>query len=170
MSTLATQDPVRDPERLKEIARLDLFSDEVSDLLEDMTERAAERFDLPIGLVSLVLDEAQYFAAQHGLDGSWLEEADGSPIEWSFCKYTVEDRAPFVVEDATRNERTKDNPLVSQDNVTCYAGIPMVTSNDFVIGSFCVIGPNKREFTDEELADLREMAEEVVRRIEARVA
>ena len=174
MSHAATQprptsnDPVRDPDRLAEIARLDLFSDEVSAILDDMTERASDRFDLPVSLVSVVLDEAQFFAAQHGIDETWMADADGTPIEWSFCKYTVEDNDAFVVEDAEQNERTKDNPLVEHDDVKCYAGIPMVSSRGFVLGSFCVLGPDQRAFQADELADLREMANEVVRRIEAR--
>jgi GAF domain-containing protein len=163
-------DPVRDPERLAEIARLDLFSDEVSAIISDMAERASARFNLPVSLVSVVLDEAQYFAAQHGIDESWMADANGTPIEWSFCKYTVEDNDAFVVEDAELNERTKDNPLVENDDVRCYAGIPLITARDYVVGSLCVIGLEPRSFGEDELDDLRAMADEVMRRIEDRAA
>lgn len=162
----SADDPVRDPERLAEIVRLDLFSDTVRELIADMTSRAAERFGLPISQISVVLDEAQFNAAQHGLDGLWIEEAEGHPVEWSFCRHAVRDHAPFIVEDTTQNERTKDNPLVQQGYVRCYAGMPLITDRDQVLGSLCVIGPEPRAFTDEELDALRAMADEVMRRIE----
>jgi GAF domain-containing protein len=168
VSPAPTDDPVRDPDRLAEIVRLDMFSDEVRDIIADMTTRAAERFDLPISQISVVLDEAQFNAAQHGLDGLWIAEVEGHPVEWSFCRHAVRDHAPFIVEDTMKHERTKDNPLVKQGYVRCYAGIPLITSRDHVLGSLCVIGPEPRAFADEELKDLRAMADEVMRRIEDR--
>ena len=170
VSPAPADDPVRDPNRLAEVVRLDLFSDDVRDMIADMTTRAAERFDLPISQVSVVLDEAQFNAAQHGLDGLWIAEAEGHPVEWSFCRHTVRDHAPFIVEDTTQHERTKDNPLVKQGYVRCYAGIPLITSRDYVLGSLCVVGPEPRSFGDDELNDLRAMADEVMRRIEDRAA
>lgn len=161
-------DALRDPARLQEIVDLDLFSEDVQTILGDMTDRAAARFDLPISLVSVVLDEAQFFAAKHGIDEGWIADAGGTPVEWAFCKYTVEDRAAFVVEDAAQHERTRENPLVTQEGIRCYAGIPMTTSKGHVLGSFCVIGPEERSFSDEDLADLRALAAEVVQRIERR--
>jgi GAF domain-containing protein len=99
-----------------------------------------------------------------------MADANGTPIEWSFCKYTVEDNDAFVVEDAELNERTKDNPLVENDDVRCYAGIPLITARDYVVGSLCVIGLEPRSFGEDELDDLRAMADEVMRRIEDRAA
>jgi len=170
VSPAPVDDPVRDPDRLAEIVRLDMFSDEVRGLIADMTTRAAERFDLPISQISMVLDEAQFNAAQHGLDGLWIADAEGHPVEWSFCRHAVRDHAPFIVEDTTKHERTKDNPLVKQGYVRCYAGIPLITGRDYVLGSLCVIGPEPRSFGEDELKDLRAMADEVMRRIEERAA
>lgn len=59
---------LHDPARLQEIADLDLASDEVDAILQDLARRAAECFDLPIGLVSMVLDQAQHFAAMQRIE------------------------------------------------------------------------------------------------------
>lgn len=156
-------------ERLAEIIRLDLFSGEVQGYLNDLTRKAARRFGLPVSLVSIILDHTQYFASHYGLDGHWLGESEGTPIEWSFCKHSVVEREDFIVENAPKDHRVKDNPLVQNDSLTCYAGTPLITSRGHAIGSLCVIGHNERAFSKEELADLRRMAEEVVRRLEERV-
>jgi GAF domain-containing protein len=163
-------DPIHDPERLKEIIRLDVLSEDIQGLLDDLTQKAAERFDLPISLVSIVLDDAQTFVSSHGLDSSWLGESRGTPMEWSFCRFTVKDGKPFLVENASLHERTKTIPLVYQDGVMCYAGIPLKTSSGKVLGSLCVIGDKARSFEEKELADLSNYAAEVVRRLEERAA
>lgn len=168
--TLAPDDDaIHDPERLQEIARLDLFSDEVQDLLDEMAEEAADELGLSIGMVSLVLDEAQYLAGRHGVP-EWMDEADGSPVEWSYCQYTVKDHDEFVVEDSTENERTKDSPFTEDEGLRCYAGIPLETSRGHVIGSFCAAGEEERSFSEEELDKMRDLADRTIEMLEERAA
>lgn len=169
-TTLApNDDAIHDPERLQEIARLDLFSEDVQRILDDMAEEAAEKLGLSIGMVSLVLDEAQYLAGRHGVP-DWMDEADGSPVEWSYCQYTVKDHDEFVVEDATENERTEDSPFTEEEGLRCYAGIPLETSRGHVIGSFCAAGSEERSFTEGELDTMRELADQTIEIIEERAA
>lgn len=158
---------IRDRERLQEIADLDLTSPEVDGILQGIAADAAGRLGLPIGLVSIVLDEAQYFAAAHGLQG-WLSETRGTPVEWSFCANAVRSGEPFVVEDAQLHPLVRDNPLVTEDGIRCYAGIPLVTSRGNTVGTLCVIGTEARSFSPEDIEMLRSMARTAVERIESR--
>jgi len=160
-------DPVLDVARLKEISELDLFTPEVSDILYDLTRDASIKLKLPVGMINIVLDEAQYIAAHHGLDG-WIASAQGTPVEWAFCRFPVRDRVEFVVQDAHTHERVKDNPLVTEDGLRCYAGVPLITSRGHVLGSFCVLGTEPRSFTETDMQTLRGLATEAVRRIENR--
>ncbi len=160
---------VADPARLDEIAELGLLSEERDEVLESIARMAAERLGLPIGLVSIVLSEAQVFAAAHGV-GGWIEEANGTPVEWSFCANSVRTGAPFVVEDATTHPLVRDNPLVGQDGIRCYAGIPLVSSRGHILGNLCVIGTEERTFDAGEMEILRDLAAAAVARIEERRA
>jgi hypothetical protein len=160
-------DPIKDVDRLREIAELDLASLRTDELLDRLAKEAAERLGLPIGVVTIVLDEAQFFPASHGLTG-WVAESHGTPVEWSFCRNVVRDNRDFVVEDATRHEVMKDSPLVTNEGIRCYAGVPLVSSNGHVLGAFCVKGTEERRFSPEDLDLLRELAAEAVRRIEDR--
>lgn len=162
-------DPVLDIARLQEIADLDLFAPEVSSILSDLAREASTRLDLPLGMVNIVLDEAQYVAAHYGV-GGWIAEAQGTPVEWAFCRFAVRDRTDFVVEDALVHERVKDNPLVTEDGLRCYAGIPLITSRGHALGSFCVAGTEARSFNEDEMQVLRGLAAEAIRRIEDRRA
>lgn len=156
-------------ERLQEIEDLGLMSGDVDSVLQELCTSAATEFGLPIGLVSIVLDEAQHFAASHGL-GGWLEQTQGTPIEWSFCRYAVASREPFVVEDARVHDLVYDNPLVQVDGVRCYAGIPLISSRGFALGSLCVIGTEEHAFSAPDLDRLRVFADRVVAHIEQRRA
>jgi GAF domain-containing protein len=115
----------------------------------------------------VVLDEAQHFAAQHGLSG-WLAEAGGTPVEWSFCQHTVAGKTSFVVNDTQADALVKDSPLVTQDGVRCYAGMPLITSRGHAVGALCVAGVEAREFTASDLATLQRYTAEATRRIETR--
>jgi GAF domain-containing protein len=161
------QDPVLDIARLREISELNLFAPEVAVILSDLVAEATAKLNLPLGMVNIVLDAAQYTAAHYGLE-NWIAHAQGTPLEWSFCRFAVRDRADFVVEDAHTHERVKDNPLVTEDGLRCYAGVPLITSRGHVLGAFCVLGHEPRNFAETDMEALRELATEAIQRIETR--
>jgi len=156
-----------DEGRLREIVEFDLLSPEVDDILQATVVEAARRLALPQAMVTVVLDQAQLFAAHHGIDG-WLAEARGTPVEWSFCAQAVASGEPFVVEDATTHPLTRDNPLVAHEGIRCYAGIPLVSVRGHPLGTLCVIGKEARTFGDADLDILHALSDQAVRRIEER--
>src|SRR5688500_13340652 len=160
-------DPVVDEERLQEIADLGMTAPEVDAELQRIATHAAERLNLPIGIVSIVLDRAQYYAASHGLTG-WAAEVRGTPVEWSFCAHAVRRREPFVVEDARVNPLVRENPLVQNEGIRCYAGIPLITSRGHALGTLCVAGTEQHSFGPEDLDSLRALAREAMDHIERR--
>ena len=156
---------VKQSERLSAIAELGLTDERHRKSLQELVERASAHLGLPLAAVSIVLDEAQYFVAHRGMP-EWIEDADGTPIEWAFCKFAVEDDAELVIEDATADDRTKLNPLVQEGGIRCYLGMPLYSSAGQTLGTLCVIGTAARSFSDEDKVYLRNLAREVVERIE----
>ena len=165
---MSASDPLYDPDRLQEIADLDLLSPAVDPVLRDIAEEAAARLQLPVSLISVVLDEALHVAGSHGIDGLWLGETRGHPVEWSFCATSVRTRDAFVVENAPAHPYHGTNPLVTEDGVRCYAGVPLTSSRGHVLGNLCVVGLEERSFSEGDVQLLRDLAREAVRRIEAR--
>ncbi|HEX8391025.1 MAG TPA: GAF domain-containing protein [Longimicrobium sp.] len=162
-----TPDGVQSTSRLAAIARLGLDRRTTDPVLQQLVEEAAERLELPIGLVSIVLDSAQVFAAQCGL-GGWIAEANGTPVEWSFCANSVQSGQEFVVQDAATHPLVRDNPVVTMEGIRCYAGIPLVVSGGEVVGNLCVLGSEARTFSEADLQILRGLAARAVERIESR--
>jgi len=161
-------DPLHDAARLQEISDLGLLSSDIDPILQDVADRAAASLGLPVSLVSVVLDEALHVAGSHGITGLWLDDVKGHPVEWSFCATSVRTREDFVVEDARLDDYHSTNPLVTQDGVRCYAGVPLISSRGNVLGNLCVVGMEERTFSADEMELLRGLAVEAVQRIEAR--
>ena len=161
-------DPLFNADRLQEITDLDLLSPDVDPIMKEIASQAAERLGMPVSLVSVVLDEALHVAGSHGIDGLWLGETRGHPVEWSFCATSVRSREAFVVESATTHPYHQTNPLVTLDGVRCYAGVPLISSRGHVLGNLCVVGLEERTFSPGDVEVLRDLAREAVRRIEAR--
>lgn len=162
------KDPVKNLDRIMEIVRLHLHEDQADEILDEYTRKAAEEFQLPVSLVSIILDDVQKFAASTGLEG-WLAETNGSPVEWSFCANSIRSGKPFIVEDAPNHDMVKSNPLVTVEGIRCYAGAPLVTKNGYVVGNFCVLGSEERTFSDAEIERVKEYARKIMDRIESRM-
>ena len=153
--------------RLQELADLDIFGLGEDPVLQDLTRQAAELLDVPTSLVSFVLDGAQYFGARHGL-GGWIGEAGGTPVEWAFCRFAVASGENFVVPDAIQEPKVENNPLVTQDGVRCYIGVPLITSKGVALGTLCGLGPEAASFSPKQVGALEALAKQVVQHLESR--
>ncbi len=149
-----------DLQRMQVLASIDLDSLGLRQKLDAVTTQTAQRLGLPISLVSLVLDTAQFLAGSHGLDG-WIAEAEGTPIEWSFCAHAVASGQPYIVPDAGIDAQQCENPLVTVDGIRSYAGVPVILDGQ-AIGAHCVIGPDAHTFTDDDLDELRRGTAEII--------
>ncbi len=153
--------------RLREIGALDLCADDVAEELQDLAEEAAERLGQPIGLVTVVLDEAQFLAGAHGLAGA-AAEVGGTPVEWSYCQHTVHRREPFVVEDTLEDDVARDVPTTRLFGIRAYLGVPLVTSRGQAVGTVCVLGDEPASFGEQDVRELEELAAAALARMERR--
>jgi PAS domain S-box-containing protein len=144
---------------------LDTLPEEAFDRL---TRLAADLFDAPIALVSLIDAERQWFKSRHGLD------IESTPRKLAFCDHAIR-LAPsetLVVENATADPRFKANPLVTGDpNIRFYAGAVLTDRAGFNLGALCVIDTKPRpKPTIGELRRLHTLAAIVVDELELRRA
>ncbi|MEV0895249.1 GAF domain-containing protein [Actinoplanes sp. NPDC049802] len=149
-----------DPRRMRVLASIDLENADLRDRLDSITERTAQRLGLPISLVTLVLDTAQFLAGSHGVTG-WVAESRGTPVEWSFCARAVHRRGPYVIVDASADPDHATNPMVAFEGVRSYAGVPLELDGQF-LGAHCVVGGAAHTFTDDDISELRRAADEIV--------
>ncbi len=85
-----------------------------------ITELAAELFDAPIALVTLIDAERQWMKSAHGLERGETTRED------AFCDYTIRADEVMVVPDATEDDRFRENPYVLGDpDIRFYMGAPL---------------------------------------------
>lgn len=134
---------------LKDLMLLDTPPEERFDRV---VQFAAEQLDMPVALVSLIDGERQWFKSRFGL------EASETPRDVSFCGHAIMEPELFVVEDALKDARFADNPLVLQPpHVRFYAGAPLSAPSGHRIGTLCVIDTKVRSLGAVEVATLESL-------------
>ena len=128
-------------------------------LFDHITMLARTLFCVPVALVSLVDEDRQWFKSRCGD----LEQNE-TPRAMAFCAYTVARKSLFVVQDARKDDRFRNNPLVAgEPGVRFYAGAPLTTPDGYVIGSLCLIDTiPHRTFSDKDGEVLKALAQLVM--------
>lgn len=133
--------PANEAERLRVLRRYEILDTEPEAGFDDLLTIAAAVCGMPMGSVTLVDADRQWFKARIGLD---LEE---TPRESSFCAHAI--LAPgemTVVPDARLDPRFHDNPHVTGERgIRFYAGAPLLSSEGLPLGALCVMDEQPRE-------------------------
>jgi GAF domain-containing protein len=158
---------VRSVSRLSALQRLGILDTPPEASFDRLTRIACRMLHAPIGLVSLVDRDRQFFKACLGVPEPFATARE-TPLSHSFCKHVVATNKPLVVEDARANPLVRMNPAIEEMGIVAYAGIPLVTSDGHVVGSFCVIDTRPRGWTYEDIEMLQELADCVMHEVEGR--
>lgn len=154
----APLDVLRAPERMAALNETKLLDTEPSELLDVLTGIAARLLGVPIALVSLVDKDRQFFKSQFGLPDPWAASRQ-TPLSHSFCQWVVSGREQVVVRDAREHPVLQSNLAVRDLGVVAYAGVPLSTGGDQMIGSFCAIDSNPHAWSEDDIVLLRDLAQ-----------
>ncbi|PRY66531.1 PAS domain S-box-containing protein/diguanylate cyclase (GGDEF)-like protein [Vreelandella songnenensis] len=145
---------------LYELALLDTPNEPVFDRI---TRLATKLLSVPVATVSLMDAKRQWFKARLGLS---MREV---PRDIAFCAYPVMEAAPLIVEDACKDSRFAQNPLVTESQgIRFYAGIPLKNSQGLVLGTLCVTDTRPRELSEMDFKALLDLADIVTDEIKLR--
>jgi diguanylate cyclase (GGDEF)-like protein len=154
---LSTPDPLLDPGRLAALRELDLLASPPQDHLSKLSRLASALLGVPISALSLVSWDRQITAGQAGLVDHDAEVVD-TPLSHSFCQHVVRADAPFVVEDAREHPLVMDNLAVRDSGIVAYAGVPIRLADGECVGAFCACDEAPRQWTDDDLRTLSDLA------------
>jgi two-component system, LuxR family, sensor kinase FixL len=156
-----------DPTRLAIIHDLDLTDSPAEEIFDRLTRLAARLIPTPVALVSIVDDERQFFKSIVGLAEPWASMRQ-TPLTHSFCQHVVVSGEPLIVENAPEHPLVKDNLAIPDLSVISYLGMPLTTKQGITLGSFCVIDTEARQWSDDDIETVRELARSIMTEIELR--
>ena len=149
--------PNDEAQRLQALREMLILDTPPEERFDRVVQFAAEEFDMPIVLVSLVDASRQWFKARVGMD---VCETARAP---SFCGHAILKPEMLVVEDALEDERFHDNPLVCGDpRIRFYAGAPLQLPGGEIVGTLCLIDHRPRTLDDLDQAIFRSLRDLVV--------
>jgi PAS domain-containing protein len=135
--------------------------------LEDLAAQTADAFGVPYVLVSLTLDEGQWFKS-HTRSSEAPLDSRRPPFDASFCNYVVESGQPVLVSDATMHPIFATNPLVRSGIVTTFAGAPLVTRDGDALGSLCILDSRMGSIAPARVDVLATLAKRIANELELR--
>lgn len=151
-------------ERLHELYSFDIANDNTDEALDNLVTIAAEISDKPVILITLIDKDYQWIKAKRGI------KLKGTPRDHSFCAYNLSTPAqPMIIEDARKDERFADNPLTQGGHpIIFYAGFPLLTKNNYIIGSLCIIDSKPGQLSRSKTGALKLLAGQVMHLLEER--
>lgn len=153
--------PNNEQARLEKLRSLNVLDTMPEERFDRLTRIAKRMFKVPIALVSIVDENRQWFKSCIGLDVSETSR------EISFCGHTILDNDVFIIPDTHKNKHFIDNPLVtSEPFIRFYAGCPL-TVNGYRLGTLCIIDQKPRNFTNDDMEGLIDLASMVERELSA---
>lgn len=131
---------------------------------DDLALLASHICGTPMALITLVDERRQWFKSRVGVSVTETSRAI------SFCTHAIQQTDLFVVPDATRDERFKNNPQVTGDaHIRFYAGAPLVTPDGHALGTLCVVDRVSRTLTPEQLEALDALRRQVQTQLQLRL-
>ncbi|MFD2518413.1 GAF domain-containing sensor histidine kinase [Salinimicrobium flavum] len=151
-------------ERLAVLQKYEILDTPPDGSFDRITRLAAQLFDVPVSIVSLVDSDRIWFKSKQGLEISEI------PRDPGLCSSAIISNEIYIVEDARKDPRTLANPLVAGEfGLQFYSGVPLRTREGFNLGTLCIIDREPREISASEKDILKTLGELVMNQIELQI-
>ena len=148
---------LRDPERLRALARTDLLDTGPQEEYDRWTALAIRLVGAPVSVLTLVDDRREYVKSVAGGRPGTTPGAD-VPLSRSLCREVVEAGAPLVISDAASDPAFRAHPGILESGIGAYVGVPVHDRDGHVLGALCAVDGEAHAWSDEDVDSLRELA------------
>jgi signal transduction histidine kinase len=154
--------PVNELQRQQAVDKYNLLDTMPEERYDSITAIVAAICNAPIALITLMDKGRTFIKSGHGV------ELTESPRPISFCGHAILEDSIMVVKDAREDPRFHDNPIVKEMKAIFYAGVPLIDSNGYKLGTLCVYDHEPRELNESQITALSAMAKQVMYLFEER--
>ncbi len=121
---------------------------------------AAGLLEAPIAMIWWADASRAVLPATFGMeDSATLAETS---IEYLVCRQAVKKGRPLIAFDGFGRPHDAGTPTSSDHDIVAYAALPMLTLDSVAVGTICVMDRVRRDWTDDQLAFLAQLADIVV--------
>jgi CheY-like chemotaxis protein len=155
--------PENEDSRLESLRSFRILETPCEQEFDDIVHLAAIICDTPIAVIAFIDEEKIWFKAKVGLD---LDEV---PRDDSFCAHAILQSEILAISDPISDERFMSSFLVKQCGIQFYAGIPIIATGNYHIGTLAVMDRLPHLMTEEQKGSLKVLARQIVQDLERRL-
>jgi GAF domain-containing protein len=150
--------------RLENLHKYKILDTPADGQFDEITALAANIFNVPVAIISLVDTDRIWFKSSFGLD---VEEIPRDP---GLCSSAIMSDDIYIVENARSDPRTLANPLVAGAmGLQFYAAAPLKSADGYNLGTICIIDKTPRKLNARESSMLRQLSRIVMDQFELKL-
>ncbi len=153
-----------DEERVRALRDSGVLDASLRGTFDSAARRAADIFDVPIAMITLIDEQWQYIhgdSAKVGRLGNGEPER-GSERSVSMCGHVIAGGTAIVVPDVQRDPRFAANPSLIENAIRFYAGAPLRDAEGHILGTLCLFDTEPRTMSVRDAKLLESLADEVM--------
>tara|TARA_B100000214_G_scaffold230131_1_gene167753 strand:+ start:110 stop:1291 length:1182 start_codon:yes stop_codon:yes gene_type:complete len=162
--------PENEEARLNDLENLKIIEENISKSkrFSSFPQLAATLTECDKAAINIVDETSQHCKVNFGMDAMENMMTKEIPRELSVCAHVLNnDSGSLVINDLTKDERTKhvfelNNPVINSTFPRFYAGSPIITSNGYILGSFCVFNSEPKSLESSKVEGLRMLADQFI--------
>jgi two-component system, sensor histidine kinase and response regulator len=155
--------PIDEAKRLEALRRYGILDTLPESAFDELTRLAAQLMTAPIACISFVDENRLWFKSWQGMKVFEI------PREHAFSSYAILQDDLFIIEDATRDDRFAQHPLLKNDPpIRFFAGMPLTSPEGFRLGALAVLDTKPRAVTPDQTETLKILARQVTTQLELR--
>jgi PAS domain S-box-containing protein len=143
-------------------SEFDIFDRNPDPALDELVEFAAVLSGANYAYIGWMDFNRLWFKAQYGFDATEM------PRSSTACQWVLQKGEPLLIRDAAEDKRFPADgiPLIGAEPCRSYAGVPLITSAQQVVGTMALLSREPDKFSQEHLTFLEVLGRQAVTRLE----